>query len=70
MKKEKLQNCMKLGLSLIFVLSAAASSAQNEERTDTGSVDEVVVTALGIKKEKKKRRNLDLPFPKFRVQVW
>jgi TonB-linked SusC/RagA family outer membrane protein len=45
---------MKLGLSLIFVLSAAASSAQNEERTDTGSVDEVVVTALGIKKEKKK----------------
>ena len=54
MKKEKLQNWMKLGLSLLLGLSASISSAQNDESTDTGTVEEVVVTALGIKKEKKK----------------
>lgn len=54
MKKKSFQVKKLSGIAATLVAILVPTSALAQEVTDTGKVEEVVVTALGIKKEKKK----------------
>ena len=54
MRKITLLNARKFWLSLTAIATISTLGAQTDDISDTTKVDEVVVTALGIKKDKKK----------------
>ena len=54
MQKITLLSARKLCIAIVAIASTSTLTAQTDDFTDTAKVDEVVVTALGIKKDKKK----------------
>ena len=54
MQKITLLSARKLCIAIIAIATTSTLTAQTDDFTDTAKVDEVVVTALGIKKDKKK----------------
>lgn len=54
MQKITLLSARKLCIAIVAIATTSTLTAQTDDFTDTAKVDEVVVTALGIKKDKKK----------------